>query len=233
MDYIAYYRVSTDRQGKSGLGLGAQQKAVKNFINESDQIIESFTDIESGKNDNRIELAKALDLCNKHGYTLLIARLDRLSRNLSFIATLMDSNIKFKCCDMPEANEFTIHIFGALAQQQRKYISDKTKQGLAIAKERGVKLGKIENLTAEGRSKGQQANKINAKNRAANMVATEIIKLRTDLNESFSEIARILNNLRIKTVKGAKFYPITVSRLYHRMQSNPQDVKDCYNIVSF
>jgi len=135
----------------------------------------------------------------------------------------MNSGIKFKCCDMPEANEFTIHIFGALAQQQRQYISDKTKKGLAVAKEKGVKLGKPENMTTSGRAKGQQANKINARNRTSNKVATEIIMFRVgEKKESYLSVAKRLNELGLKTVRSKQYTAMTVSRLYKRYIQDQQ-----------
>ena len=113
--FIAYYRVSTQRQGLSGLGLEAQKNAVLSFLHNRD-LVSEFTDIETGKNDNRPELLKAIDLAKRTNSTLLIAKLDRLSRNLTFISTLMDAKVRFICADMPDANELTIHIFAALAQ---------------------------------------------------------------------------------------------------------------------
>lgn len=138
--YIAYYRVSTQQQGKSGLGLEAQQSVVESYCKGN--IIASFTDIESGKrNDNRPELTKAIDMCISSNAVLIIAKLDRLSRNSAFIGRLMESKVQFKCCDMPEADSFTIHIFAALAQKEREMISQRTKIALKALKERGVKLG--------------------------------------------------------------------------------------------
>src|ERR1700744_180593 len=113
--FIAYFRVSTQRQGQSGLGLEAQKSAVLSFLNNRTLVAE-YTDIETGKNDNRPQLLKAIELAKQTNSILLIAKLDRLSRNLTFVSTLMDTKVKFICCDMPDANEITIHIFGDLAQ---------------------------------------------------------------------------------------------------------------------
>ena len=131
--FIAYYRVSTQRQGLSGLGLEAQKSSVLSFLNNR-TILAEFTDVETGKNDNRPQLLKAIELAKQTNSTLLIAKLDRLSRNLTFVSTLMDTKMKFICADMPDANELTIHIFAALAQWERKRISERTKGAMAQLK---------------------------------------------------------------------------------------------------
>jgi DNA invertase Pin-like site-specific DNA recombinase len=117
--YVAYYRVSTKKQGQSGLGLDAQRSSVLNFVKQQDLLVAEFCDIESGKNDQRPELLKAVQDAKEHKARLVIAKLDRLSRNMTFVSSLMDSKVSFVCADMPDANEFTIHIFAALAQQER------------------------------------------------------------------------------------------------------------------
>jgi DNA invertase Pin-like site-specific DNA recombinase len=141
--YVAYYRVSTTTQGISGLGLEAQQSAVNRFVaNNEGELIESFTDIESGKrSDNRPELLKAFKLSRDLDATLIIAKLDRLSRNVVFIGLLLESKVKFKCCDMPTPDNFTIHIFAAMAEKEREMISQRTISALSALKQRGVKLG--------------------------------------------------------------------------------------------
>jgi DNA invertase Pin-like site-specific DNA recombinase len=137
-DYVAYARVSTARQGKSGLGLAAQEAAINAFLREGDRLLTpKYVEQESGKDDARPELAKALNRCKLTGATLLVAKLDRLSRNLAFIATLQDAGVRFIAADMPEANELTIHIMAAMAQHERKAISKRTKEALAAAKARG------------------------------------------------------------------------------------------------
>lgn len=113
--FVAYYRVSTKKQGQSGLGLDAQRSSVLSFVKDHTQLIGEFCDIESGKNDQRPELLKAVQFAKQHNARLVIAKLDRLSRNLTFVSSLIDSRVSFVCADMPDANEFTIHIFAALA----------------------------------------------------------------------------------------------------------------------
>lgn len=140
--FVAYYRVSTDRQGQSGLGLEAQAAAVAGYAARiGGEIVAEVTEIESGKRNDRPELARALDLCRRRKAALLIARLDRLSRNVAFISNLMESRVDFRAVDMPEASRLTIHILAAVAEHEREAISARTKAALAAAKARGVRLG--------------------------------------------------------------------------------------------
>jgi DNA invertase Pin-like site-specific DNA recombinase len=140
--FIAYYRVSTDRQGQSGLGLEAQQKAVLDYLNGGSWTLAGeFTEVESGKHADRPQLAAALAACKKQKAKLVIAKLDRLSRNLAFIAALMDSGVEFVAADNPHTNKLTIHILAAVAQHEREAISQRTKEALAAAKVRSVRLG--------------------------------------------------------------------------------------------
>ena len=130
-DFVAYYRVSTDRQGASGLGLDAQRQAVACQVNGG-QLVAEFTEIESGRrHTNRPQLLAALEECRKRRATLLIARLDRLARNVAFIANLMESGADFIACDMPQANRLTIHILAAVTEHDREMISQRTKAALA------------------------------------------------------------------------------------------------------
>lgn len=145
--FIAYYRVSTQKQGASGLGLEAQREAVKRFLNDGVwELVAEFQEVETGKGADalakRPQLRAALDACRKQGATLIIAKLDRLARNVHFVSGLMESRVRFVACDMPEANELTIHIMAAFAEHEAKRISQRTKDALAIAKARGVVLGK-------------------------------------------------------------------------------------------
>lgn len=131
--FINYFRVSTQEQGKSGLGLEAQERAVKE-ITDNGIVIESFTEIESGKKNNRPILQKAIDMCKLHDATLVVAKLDRLSRNVYFVSSLMESKVKFICADFKEVDNFTLHIFASLAERERKMISERTKAGLSSIK---------------------------------------------------------------------------------------------------
>jgi DNA invertase Pin-like site-specific DNA recombinase len=147
--FVAYYRVSTDRQGRSGLGLEAQQKAVRDYLDGGSwDLVGELTEVETGRANDRPELTKALALCRKHKAKLVIAKLDRLSRNLAFIATLTDSAVEFVAVDNPHANKLTIHILAAVAQHEREMIAARTKAALQAAKRRGRVLGRnaTENL---------------------------------------------------------------------------------------
>lgn len=154
--YIAYYRVSTRVQGESGLGLDGQRMAVTNFVRGP--VVAEFTEVESGKNNQRVQLAAAIDWAKREGAVLVIAKLDRLSRNASFIFTLSDSGVNFQCVDMPDANTLTIGIFATLAQHERELISSRTKSALQAKIAQGATLGKPENLTPWAQAKGVAGN---------------------------------------------------------------------------
>jgi len=140
--FISYLRVSTDRQGEHGYGIDAQRKAVADFLNGGSwQLLGEFVEVESGRRNDRPQLAAALAACRRHKANLVIAKLDRLARNVAFIANLMDGKIDFICCDMPEATRLTIHVLAAVAEHEREMIAKRTKDGLRVAKERGVVLG--------------------------------------------------------------------------------------------
>ncbi|MDA9344086.1 recombinase family protein [Algibacter sp.] len=210
MKYIAYYRVSTQRQGQSQLGLKAQRKAVERYISP-ELIHQSFTEIETGTNKKyRPILNEAIELCKKLDATLVIAKLDRLARNVNFVSSLMDSKVKFKAVDLPEANELTIHIMSAIAQNEAKVISTRIKEALAQSDK---KLGTPENLTAEARNKGlkviaeNRANNENKKRALAYLRASDLLKLK------LREIAERLNENKFKTSQGKEFSPTQVSRL--------------------
>jgi DNA invertase Pin-like site-specific DNA recombinase len=151
--YIAYYRVSTKGQGESGLGLEAQKSAVHAYLHGGSwTLTEEYTEVESGKRvKNRPALQHALDACRTHKATLIIAKLDRLARNVAFISTLMESNVKFVAVDMPDANKLTIHILAAVAENEAEMISLRTKAALAAARTRGTELGKHGKVLAQER----------------------------------------------------------------------------------
>jgi DNA invertase Pin-like site-specific DNA recombinase len=151
LGFVAYYRVSTDRQGQSGLGLDAQRAAVAGFIGTRGLVAE-FTEVESGKRNDRPQLAMALDLCRRHRTMLVIAKLDRLARNVAFIANLMEAGVEFTAVDMPSANKLTLHILAAVAEHEREMISARTRAALAAAKARGVRLGRPDRETGHMRT---------------------------------------------------------------------------------
>ena len=149
--FIAYCRVSTNAQGASGLGIDAQRKAITDYLNGGRwELVEEFVEVESGKrSDNRPMLLQALETCRRTGSKLLIAKLDRLSRNAAFISNLMDSAVDFVAVDFPNANRLTVHILAAVAEHEREMISKRTKEALQAAKARGVKLGSPKGITKE------------------------------------------------------------------------------------
>jgi len=209
--FIAYYRVSTDRQGQSGLGLDAQQEAVERFISiENGDLIESFTEIESGKRKNRPQLSAAISLCRRKKATLVIAKLDRLARNVHFVSGLMESGIDFVATDNPHANRLMVHMLAAFAEHEREMISSRTKDALAAAKARGVRLG----VTGKDRAEENKA----AADAFAERMAPILDSLRTHNGlTGYEEMAQALNELRIPTAHGGQWYRTTVKRLIERL----------------
>ena len=223
MKYIAYYRVSTKRQGESQLGLKAQKKDVERFI-KPELIDKSFVEVETGTNKkHRPILQEAIELCKKHDATLLIAKLDRLARNVSFVSSLMDSKVKFKAVDMPEANELTIHILSAIAQNEAKAISKRIKSALAIKKEElakeGKKLGSPKNLTLRASKKGTEAIKLKAQNNENNVRALAYLKEIQRKHFTLKQVATKLNDNNFKTSTGKEFGTTQVLRLFKKIES--------------
>jgi DNA invertase Pin-like site-specific DNA recombinase len=216
--YIAYYRVSRKEQGISGLGLSAQKTSVTNFVrNQEGTIIQEFTEIETGTNKReRVEIYRAIELAKIEGAILVIAKLDRLSRNVNFVSSLMDAGIEFVAVDMPSANHFTIHIFSALAEQEAKLISSRTRLALAELKKKGIVLGNPMNLNDEARAKGTQKVKENAINNDRNRQAQSVIMSCKEKGMSYRQIAEYLNQLNFKTRYGNQFMAPTVHQLYTR-----------------
>jgi DNA invertase Pin-like site-specific DNA recombinase len=221
--YVAYYRVSTPRQGESGLGLDAQQAAVEAHVRaRNSQVLGEFTEVESGKrHENRPQLAAAIAHAKRIGATLLIARLSRLARNVHFISGLMESAAAFEACDIPGANKFTIHIMAAVAENERETISASTKGGLAAAKReiekngfrispnsgrRFTKLGNPRWQESIGRARAARKTASNAA-----LVSTLIHQMRED-NKSLREIAQALNAAGLRTPRGGEWHANTVLR---------------------
>src|ERR671910_807892 len=159
--FAAYYRVSTEKQGRSGLGLEAQQEAVRSYHNGGAwTLVAEIVEVESGKRNDRPKLAEAMRLCRLHGAVLIIAKLDRLARNVAFISNLMESGVEFTAVDFPQANRLTVHILAAVAEHEREMISQRTKAALAAAKARGKRLGGDRgNLRAVG-DKGREISRM-------------------------------------------------------------------------
>jgi DNA invertase Pin-like site-specific DNA recombinase len=212
--FIAYYRVSTDRQGRSGLGLDAQKKAVDDYLNGGPwQLVGEFTEIESGKRSDRPELEKALEACRRQKAKLVIAKLDRLSRNLAFIATLMESSVEFVAVDNPHASKLTVHILAAVAQHEREMISERTKAALQAAKARGKRLGnpKLSKAAARGTAAGKAA----ADQFAANVLPV-IREIQASGLTSHNAIAAKLNERKVKTARGGRWSHVQVGMILSR-----------------
>lgn len=214
-EYIVYTRVSTEDQGKSGLGLEAQQRDISIFLEQfSDvpyEIAAEFQDIRSGAEEDRPELMKALTMARKTGAELLVSKLDRLSRKVSFIAKIMDDKrVKLRVASMPYADKFQLHIYAALAEQERDFISARTKAALQSAKERGVKLGGLRDATMN-RNVAARAKA----DRFAQSVAP-IIKAMRGNKETLQAIADALNDAGKLSPRGGKWTATSVKRVIER-----------------
>ncbi len=219
--FVTYVRVSTDKQGRSGLGLEAQRRAIDDYLaSVGGKQVAEFKEVESGKHDDRPKLAEALHTAKMTGSKLLIAKLDRLSRNVGFIARLQESHVKFVCADMPEANELTVHLFAAIAQHERKLISERTRTALQAAKRRGKKLGNPNGARAlQGLGNDPAIAVVRA--RAQNF-AREVAPIIDDIRTlsgatTLKGIARELNERGILTARRGRWYPTTVRNLLARL----------------
>ncbi len=228
MKYVVYYRVSTKTQENSGLGLEAQKTAVENYLrnHRADEVPPSFTEIESGKKSDRPELMKAIERCKEVGATLLIAKLDRLSRNVVFILNLREelqaAGVGFKALDLPDANTLTLTIMAAMAQQEREFISERTKAGLQAKRLREPewKPGKPENLTDEARQKAHASVSRKAREDRGVRFAYHFITPRREKGLSYQKIAEELNKEGYKTRQGRKFHAQQVYNIWKRFESD-------------
>jgi DNA invertase Pin-like site-specific DNA recombinase len=215
--FVAYFRVSTDKQAKSGLGLDAQRQAVLQFLDGGSwSLIDEFTETESAKRNERPELEQALAACKRNKAKLVIAKLDRLSRNLAFIATLTDSGVEFVAVDNPHANKLTIHILAAVAQHEREMIAQRTKDALQAAKARGVVLGNPK-LDAV-RYRAVASVRADA-DRFAKNVAPIIREIQSSGVASHRGIARSLNARGVATARGGTWTAVQVGAILHRVVS--------------
>lgn len=212
--YIAYYRVSTERQGRSGLGLEAQRKAVEDWLNGGDwQLVGEYTETETGKGVDalakRPQLAAAIRAARESGANLLIAKLDRLARNVAFISTLMESGVPFLALDMPNAGKFELHIRAALAEEERRLISERTRAALAAAKARGTKLG------------NPQLGRLHRKRRKAAMAFARQMRpeIETMRTEGLSQRAMVdrLNKRGILAASGGAWSLVQLQRVLARL----------------
>jgi DNA invertase Pin-like site-specific DNA recombinase len=220
---VAYERVSTARQGRSGLGLAAQRIAINRHTAETGaEVLARFTEIESGKRTDRPELTAALHLARLTGATLVIAKLDRLSRNAAFLLTLRDAGVRFVACDLPQANDLTVGIMALVAEQERQAISRRTREALAAAKARGTKLGNPNGAAALRRAgKGgtalQATVKANA-NRFAQDLAPVIADIQAQGHSTLRALARELTARGIQTRQGGRWQVSNVRNLLARLE---------------
>ncbi|HVJ07431.1 MAG TPA: recombinase family protein [Acidisarcina sp.] len=215
--FISYLRVSTQKQGRSGLGLEAQRAAVLGYLNGGKwKLVEEVVEVESGKRNDRPELARALALCRVHGAKLLIAKLDRLARNVAFIANLMEAGIEFEAVDLPQANRLTLHVMAALAEYEAKAISDRTKAALGAAKARGTKLGgrrwAVETVANKANAASVKVRTEQAHKRA-NDLAPIVEAIKAEGGVSLRQIADGLNRRGITTARGGQWSAVQVKRL--------------------
>ncbi len=224
MKVVAYCRVSTSAQGRSGLGLEAQRAAVAQYCGRRGcKLLGEFTEIESGKNNHRPELAKAMHLAKVTGATLVVAKLDRLSRNVAFLAALQESGARFVAADMPEANELTIHIMAAVAQAERQAISRRTKDALAAAKARGTRLGNPNGAAALVRAGKGNGASVAAIRDGADRFAADLEPIIADVmaagHVSLRTIAGELNQRGIVTRRGGTWHATTVRDILSRQRT--------------
>ena len=211
--YTPYYRVSTQKQGSSGLGLEAQRAAVRQFVPDGAQLGQEFVEVESGKKNHRPQLLAAIAEARRTGATLLIAKLDRLSRNAGFIFALRDSGVEFVCCDIPDANTLTVGLFAVIAQHERETISKRTKDALKVKKARGALLGSPQNLTLDAIAQGRAVMQRNAREHQANRQAAQLAELLRAKGHTLWQIASKLNEAGYRTRRGNEFQATTVRRL--------------------
>lgn len=215
--YVAYFRVSTPKQGISGLGLDAQKTAVGNYLNGGRwKVIREFVEVETGKRNDRPQLARALALCRIHNAVLIIAKLDRLARNVAFISNLMESGVEFVAVDFPQANRLTVHILAAVAEHEAAMISARTKAALAAAKARGTILGGDRGNIAAQAAKGARASIAvrSAKSRKRAIDLLPVVEdLRAEGAASLRQIAAGLNQRGIPAARGGEWSAVQVQRI--------------------
>ena len=216
--YVAYLRQSTTKQERSGLGIEAQRDIINSFIKEG-VILAEYVETESGRKSDRPKLQEALALCRKTNSILIVAKLDRLSRNVAFTSKLLESDVEIIFCDVPQANRLILHIISSIAEYEANLISQRTRQSLKAKKERGVKLGKSENLMNkhnEAVARSNQTNRIKAKNNANNMRAVALLRSMIKEGLTISQMTKQLNEQGFVSSKGCKFQIVQVQRLIQR-----------------
>lgn len=217
-NYVSYLRQSTKKQSLSNLGIEAQREIIQKYLGQIKPIAE-FVETESGKKTDRPKLTEALELCRKTKSTLIVAKLDRLSRNVAFTSKLLESDVEIKFCDFPEANRLVLHIIASIAEYEAGLISTRTKQALKAKKARGISLGKPENLVnnlGKAITKSNLTNRQKALDNDNNRRAIAMLKVMATQDLSLSEMARRLNEEGFVTSRGKKFSAWQVSVLLKR-----------------
>ena len=220
--YVSYLRVSTQKQGYSGLGLEAQKEIIQNHLHETTPITE-FIEVESGRKKDRPKLKEALELCRKTGSTLIVAKLDRLARNVSFLSSLLESDVEIVFCDFPQANKMVLHILSAISQYEAELTASRTKSALQAKKARGYRLGNPEHLLGKHNQAIQNSImtcKSKADNNPNNKRAVAMLRTLVKEEHSLKEMADILNREGFVTSKGACFSKATVYKLIKRYHLN-------------
>lgn len=214
-EYVVCYRVSTERQGRSGLGLEAQRAMVEQFLQPGDTVLAEFTEIQSGKKDDRVKLWKAINLVKKSRSKLLIPKLDRFSRKVSFISGIIDQGVELVVCEHPNVNTFFLHLLACFAEEERRQISERTKAALTAAKNRGTPLGQHATLLATERRENRR--KFAMEN--ADTLNEAMVEA-----GSLSATARLLNERRVPTANGGKWHPQTVKNYLGLMEGSAEAV---------
>ena len=224
IEYVAYLRVSTQKQGYSGLGLDAQKDIIQNYLSDKNPIAE-YIEIESGRKTDRgrPKLKEALELCRKTGAKLIVAKLDRLARNVAFLSQLLESDVDIVFCDFPQANKMVLHILAAISQYEAELVATRTKQALAAKKAQGYTLGNPEHLMDkldEAVAKSVETNKRKAEENPNNKRAAAMLKVLAKEGRTLQEMADYLNEQGFTTSKGYRFSRSSVYVLLKRYQIN-------------
>ena len=224
IEYVAYLRVSTQKQGYSGLGVEAQKQLIQNYLSDKTPIAE-YIEIESGRKTDkgRPKLKEALDLCRKTGAKLIVGKLDRLARNVAFLSQLLENDVDIVFCDFPQANKMVLHILAAISQYEAELVATRTKQALAAKKAQGYTLGNPEHLMDkldEAVAKSVETNKRKAEENPNNKRAAAMLKVLAKEGRTLQEMADYLNEQGFTTSKGYRFSRSSVYVLLKRYQIN-------------
>ena len=215
--FVVLLRVSTKSQGQDGLGIAAQRRDIQLFLNqqENPEVVEEIVEVESGGSNDRPQLERALNLCRKTKSSLLVQKVDRISRDMEVLARIVkDKQIKLRVASLPYADNFQIHLYGALGVQEKQFISERTKSALAAAKKRGIKLGN---------PRLAELNKTRKRNaRVFSQKYSSLILTLRNKGKTLREICSILNDAGMKTANGKQFHPVQITRILRRLDPQEQ-----------